>query len=364
MLRVEFDISNPRRELPFVLTGKWLLAALAFIPVLADLLSTMAAPSGFWAEFLQSFYYVAIVIAGLSFGWEEALGLAFFAGVCHALIFYFLPTGSFLELGAQLLAFLLVGFAFVLEREQAAGPLPREVGVKADGIERGNDSQTCVKQVAEIASELLREIRTPLASIEGAAFILKDDSPQPTDAWEFVEIIQKECSRVSRALAEIGACTEVLPLNREASDLGAMLAEAARLSALEVPAPGIALRTEVAPSLPLVWCDRKQILQVIVPFVTSTMKAMPGGGEILLAADRLNAQARIRLVVLGETISAGDPAAGRGPYSSTYDEGAGKRILAARRTMLQHGGTLQVEQIGQLKRLQSLTIPLSDGQFA
>jgi nitrogen-specific signal transduction histidine kinase len=140
-----------------------------------------------------------------------------------------------------------------------------------------------------------------------------------------------------------------------------MLSEIVRLSALEVPDPTIALRTEVASDLSPAWCDKEEILQVIVPFVTSAMNSMPGGGEIMLAADRQNGHARIRLKILGQTTRASDPAAGRGPFSSTFDAGASLRLLAARRTMLQHGGMIQVEQAGQTMRLLSVTIPLYDG---
>jgi hypothetical protein len=101
---------------------------------------------------------------------------------------------------------------------------------------------------------------------------------------------------------------------------------------------------------------------VLIPFVTGAMLSMPGGGEIVFAADRQNSHARIQLRALGQTVRGSDPAAGRGAYSSTFDAPGGMSVLAARRTVLQHGGTTTLDQTGPLKKLISLTLPLYHGQ--
>jgi signal transduction histidine kinase len=343
-----------------MLTGKWLFVALAVCPVIAELISTNASPQGFWVYFVPSLYYVSIVIGGLAIGWKAGLALACIAGFSHAIISHFLMSGPLIRLEAELLAFLIVGFAFVEERRKATKRI-----VQLAPHRGWVDAKTCVEQVSEIATELLRQIRTPLASIEGAAFILKEEGSGLANPAEFVEIIERECRRVNAVLAEVNACTQARPLTCEAADLGSILAETARLAALEVPDPHISLRTEVAPNLPLVWCDKRQILEVLVPFVATTMRALSqGGGEVLLAADEVDGQARIRISVLGQTLRASDPAAGYGAFSSAFDEAGGLRLLAARRTVLEHGGTIQIAQTGSQKRLQFVTIPLYNGQRA
>jgi len=253
--------------------------------------------------------------------------------------------------------FLVVGFAFIEQRRKLS------VQTKFANQNERIDCSLCVEQVSEIASAMLREIRTPLASIEGAAFILKDDEGDVADPIEFIQIIHRECRRVQDVLAEIAGCAEMHPLTFAAADVGSLLEEAVRLSALEVPDPSIALRTDVDENLPMVWCDKKQILDILVPSITGTMRAITGGGEVLLAADRSNGHARIRLAVLGQTVRAADPAGGRrGPFSSLDHDGGALRLLTARRILLQHGGTLQVAETGLSKKLQSITIPLYNGQ--
>src|SRR5215469_4486081 len=94
-------------------TRRRLFALLASIPVLADLVATTLVPTAFWVQLVPSLYYAAIVIAGLTLGWKLGLGMAFFSGVAHALIEYFLATNPLPRLGAEVIAFLVVGFALI-----------------------------------------------------------------------------------------------------------------------------------------------------------------------------------------------------------------------------------------------------------
>jgi signal transduction histidine kinase len=342
--------------------GKWPIVALAIVPAAADLLAALASHTVFWSQFAQGFYYAGIVIAGLEFGWKVGLGLAVFAGIAHTLIASLLLSSSFVSLEAQVLAFLVVGFAFIEERRRATTRLTQARAPEPKSTSAYLESQVCVEQVFEIAFELIREIRTPLASIEGAAFILQENGLDSSRSAEFFDIIRKECRRVKHALTEISACTEVLPLHFQATDIGSMLAEVIHLSAREVPDPAIAIRTQVDSNLTRVWCDKTQILNLLVPFVVRAMQSMPDGGEIMLAVDQADGQARIQLKILRQTVRASHVAERGDLFTSAFDTAADLRLLSARRTLLQHGGSIHVDRNGVHKMLSSLTIPLYNGQ--
>ena len=341
--------------------ARWLASMLIGIPVLANLLVIVLSPGGFWEQFLPSLYYVSIVVGGLTLGWKAGLGIAVLAGSFYSLIGYFLLATPLVRLEAQLISLLIVGLAFVGQHRRTAAQQSRAgPALRTSEVQR---SAEIAQQVSLVAGEMLREIRTPVASIEGAAFILTD-TKEVRNRGEFLEIIRTECDRLKRTLGEISDCTEFLPLRCEPVDVVSLLSEVVRLSALEHPDPDIVLRTEVVPSLPPIWCDVAQIRQAIVPFVTSAMDSMLGGGQILLTADRVDGQCRIQLKILEQTVRASDPASGRGPYSSTFDATGGHRIMASWRTVMQHGGTIRVEENGQTRKLQFLTLPIYDGQRA
>jgi len=345
-------------EYSAVLKRKWVLALLVFGPLVVDITVTGYLQAGLWSQFLPGLYYACIVVMGLDFGWKAGLGLALFSGISHALLTRLFLAAPFRQLEAQLLAFLVVGFAFVEERKRTRKQLkvfPSEPLGQATG------TQECLEQVSTMVRELLRQIRTPFASIEGAASILQENStPEKSD--EFVDIIVNECGRINLILYELGESMEIIPLACRPTDASSLLGEIIRLAALEHPDPCISFRIDVSPDLPQLWCDPMRVQQTMVPFVTSAMQAMSGGGEILLAADRQNGQGRIRLTVLGQTVRGSDPAEGRGSYSSTFDAPGGVRVLAARRTVLQHGGKLTLDQTGHLTKLLYLTLPVYNGQ--
>ena len=337
-------------------TRTLLRASFLGVPVLADLIASTTNPTSFWSQFLPNLYYVGIVMGGLTLGWKSGLGIAVGAGVCHSLIGHFLQTTPNVRLGAELLSLLIIGFALVEERRRASDQVVPGASNGKSNLD-APDPLDSAKQLSAIVAEILRDIRTPIASIDGAAFLLSDQV-ELHNREEFLDIIRNECEHLRRMLSELSQCTEVFPLNCAATDVSSLLSEIVRLSALQHPDPAIAVRTEVTPSLSPLWCDAKQIQQTLVPFVTSAMDAMPGGGQILLAADQMGGQCRIQLKVLEQTVRAGDPASGRGSFSSTFDAAAGHYILAARRTLMQHGGMIRIDDSGPNRRLQFLTLPL------
>jgi len=337
---------------------KTVLGLLVFVPAVADLAVATFLNTGFWYQLIPGLYYACIVIAGLELGWRSGFGLALIAGITHAIIAGFLLASPFNQLGPQALAFLVVGFALIEERKR----LGQRVKTVPTILTPGGQPQECLAEVSAIASELLREVRTPFASIEGAAFMVGEGPNTRDKRDEFVGIIMNECKRVDGILSELKETTEIVPLACRSTDASSMLGEVIRLAAMEHPDPAISLRLEVSSDLPALWCDPVRIQQAIVPFVASAMQAMHDGGEILLAADRQNGQGRIQVRVLGHTVRGSDPASGRGFYSSTFDAPSGLQILAARLTALQHGGTITLDQTGYLKKLVCLTLPLYNGQ--
>lgn len=147
---------------------KLLLVSVLFIPIVVDIGANRFSRCEFWRPLLPSLYYGGIVIAGLEFGWRTGLGVALLGAISQSLIARFLYRSPFTQIEAQLLAFLIVGFAFLEERRRTRDRrnhvrdrLPEDPG-------EPTPPEECVEQVSAMPSEFLREVRTPFASIEGA----------------------------------------------------------------------------------------------------------------------------------------------------------------------------------------------------
>jgi len=101
-----------------------------------------------------------------------------------------------------------VRYTKMLRRRNINPPIFRRIPVS---LLLHNDRLPALEQVSIIAREILLEVRTPLASIEGAASILEEGS-KPEKSNAFIEIIVSECKRVNRLLSDISESTEIIPL--------------------------------------------------------------------------------------------------------------------------------------------------------
>src|ERR1051325_7192236 len=88
------------------------------MPVAADIIATVAFPARAWSKLLPGLYYACIVIAGLEYGWRAGLVLALVAGISRWIILGMFLSTPFVHLEAQLVAFLIVAFAFLENRRR------------------------------------------------------------------------------------------------------------------------------------------------------------------------------------------------------------------------------------------------------
>jgi signal transduction histidine kinase len=326
---------------------KFVLVLLFLVPVGADLLASTVLHAGFWSLFLPNLYYACIVIAGLESGWKAGLIFALLGGLCHGLIARWLLASPFVRLEAQLVAFLVVGFALLETRRRTKSREPSTQEIRVE---------EWLEQDSAMVQELVQSLNTPFASIEGAAYLLNEDSASPNRRKEFVGIIMKECRRTHAILSELSESAVFVPLSCRPTDASSMLAEIARRATQEYPNPHVSLRVETSSDLAPLWCDRERIEHTIVPFVSDALETVSAGGEILLAADRWNNQARIRLMILGRNVRGRDSAGVPEPHSGFNIDSA--RIMEARRTVLQHRGTLELDSAGPRRGFLLLTLPL------
>lgn len=136
---------------------RWLFVLVLFVPI-ADLLATVSLRSEFWRQFLPGLYCAGIVIAGVESGWKAGLAAGVVSGIFHA-------AGPPPGLKAQLLAFLVVGCALIRQRRLSAGTRNPLQGSAVESAGQGVRSDDYLEQVSSMASELLREVRTPFATI-------------------------------------------------------------------------------------------------------------------------------------------------------------------------------------------------------
>lgn len=139
------------------------------------------------------------------------------------------------------------------------------------------------RSVTGMAAILAHEVKNPLSGIRGAAQLL-EGSVGPADR-ELAELIRDEADRI-RALVDRMEAFGEKPIQRAPVNIHRVL-EHVRKLAQSGFAAGIRFTESYDPSLPPVWGNRDQLVQVVLNLVKNAAEALTGAGvshpEIALA---------------------------------------------------------------------------------
>ena len=148
--------------------------------------------------------------------------------------------------------------------------------------------------------DLVHQFRTPIASIEGAGFVLEDSDLSDDRRRELVAIIRKECRRLE-LLVELLDFTQSGSSGNQEVDLGRLLEEVIVLC--QAKADGrIRLRHTTRRCMHLLRCNPELIKQAVLIVATSAMQAIQGSGELEFSADSRPLESVIRVDVRGEEL--------------------------------------------------------------
>jgi len=170
-------------------------------------------------------------------------------------------------------------------------PLPEEPGAvllvlqdasTAQALDRQLTFRGAARSVSGMAAILAHEVKNPLSGIRGAAQLL-EASVAETDR-ELTVLIRDEADRI-RGLVERMEAFGEKPIQREGVNIHRVLEHVRKLAE-----SGFAARIRISelydPSLPLVWGNRDQLVQVFLNVVKNAAEAIGGAqdaaGEITL----------------------------------------------------------------------------------
>lgn len=167
----------------------------------------------------------------------------------------------------------------VLEVEAAASPLPAGAVLLtlapralASGLERATD----LRSAAGMGRTLAHEVKNPLAGIRGAAQLLKSGAP-PEDA-ALAQLIVDETDRIKRLIDRVEAFSQDKPIEHRAVNIHRVLDRVRALIASGV-GEGLTLKETYDPSLPPVWGDEDQLIQIFLNLAKNAAEAAHARGD-------------------------------------------------------------------------------------
>lgn len=153
---------------------------------------------------------------------------------------------------------------------------PREI---AGRLGRTQAVQAAAKSAIGLSAMLAHEIKNPLAGIAGAAQLLS--MGLRGEDRELTDLIVAETRRIVALLDQVETFGDQRPPQRRAVNIHDVL-ERARRSAVVGFGSHMRIVDDYDPSLPPVWGDADQLLQVALNLLKNAAEASPEGGTIRL----------------------------------------------------------------------------------
>jgi two-component system, NtrC family, nitrogen regulation sensor histidine kinase GlnL len=245
-------------------------------------------------------------------------------------------------------------------------PLPEEPGAVLLVIQDASAARALGQQMAfrgaarsvtGMAAILAHEVKNPLSGIRGAAQLL-ETSVAPADR-ELAELIRDEADRIRNLVDRMEAFGEK-PIARTAVNIHRVL-EHVRKLAQSGFAAHVRFQEHYDPSLPPVWANRDQLVQVVLNLVKNAAEAVTQEGvhhpEIILAT---GFQHGMRVAIPGSTERLDLPLFvavrdnGHGipddirlhlfePFVTSKSSGSGLGLSLVAKIVGDHGGLIEVD---------------------
>lgn len=200
-----------------------------------------------------------------------------------------------------------------------------------------------------LLSSVSHDLRTPLASITGAATALRQDEALDADTRrELIDSIVSEAERLERLVSNLLDMTRLeqgaVTVQREWVPAEEVVGSA--LTRLERRLSGHLVHVTVAPDLPLLSVDPVLLEQLLVNLLENAAKYTPPGSEIAVSATLEGAEVVLEVADRGPGLPPGEEERiferfHRGPRAGASGTGLG---LAIARAIAQvHGGRLSAQ---------------------
>jgi len=224
------------------------------------------------------------------------------------------------------------------------GDLARSFNRMADGLER-------LEQIRRnMVTDVAHELRTPLTNIRGYLEALQDgvvaaDESVVASVYEEAMLLNRLVDDLQElSLAEAGQ----LKLEREPTDLAAVVSQVVEAMRPRAKAKQVALHIDLPADLPPVDVDARRIGQVLRNLLENGLTHTPPGGQIDIVASANQRWATVTVSNTGSGIAAADL-----PYvferfyradrsRSRATGGAGLGLAIARQLVEAHGGQIEV----------------------
>jgi signal transduction histidine kinase len=218
--------------------------------------------------------------------------------------------------------------------------------------------------LGRLAASVSHEIRNPLSAITLHVELLQEEMRQPSP--NSAEAIEQSFTEITTQLARLHDLVEdylslarVVTIERTPQDLGVAVETWAHEWQPLAAAHQVTLQVESLPQLGQAVFHASTLRRVLLNLVHNALDAMPQGGTLTLAGERLVTQVLLHVRDTGSGISAAQMTHIFEPLYTTKAEGTGLGLYIVREIMTAHAGQITVQSVEGQGTTFTLVLPLA-----
>lgn len=209
--------------------------------------------------------------------------------------------------------------------------------------------------LGKLAATIAHEINNPLAGVLNyIRLIIKQISRDQFsheklgDISRYLKIMESETARCGDIVKDLLAFARRTKITMESNNIEDIINKTLNLISHELEIKELQLKTNIAPNLPKVKCDFKQIQQVLLNLMYNASEAMPNGGTLAITATKANGAQALLEIAISDTgcgIFEKDMEHIFEPFFTTKEEGkgVGLGLSVVYGIIARHNGTIAVE---------------------
>ena len=216
-------------------------------------------------------------------------------------------------------------------------------------------------ELAEMAGGFIHDIKNHIGTLSLNLQLLAEDFENPENqrerrALERITRLSEECSRLAELSNDFLRFARAQDLQREPITLSSVVERMIDFLTPTARQRGIQINWYPAPDLPLLHLDRNLFEQALLNLMLNAEQAMPEGGTITLIGRTDGDAVCLDLIDTGCGMTPDVLAKVFRPFHTTKQTGSGLGLPTARKVVLAHGGTIEMQS--ELDRGTKVTIRL------
>ncbi len=205
-----------------------------------------------------------------------------------------------------------------------------------------------LKTLIPLAAGLAHEIGNPLNALDiHMQLALRETrnmtSSQKAKLEKYLNVAKEEINRLDRIVARFLGAVRPLKGNLKFKNVNETLDAALDFMAPEASLAKITVERRFQTNLPEFLYDEDQLKQAFINLIKNAIQAMPKGGLLKVQTQQNNQQIRILFTDTGVGIKKEEIEHVFEPYYSTKEKGSGLGLVAVKRIVSNHGGSVQIE---------------------